>query len=40
LRIESLEEFPSTADWRFGDLLGEVQRLPGHYLLIATKDRA
>jgi SAM-dependent methyltransferase len=40
LRIESLEEFPSTADWRFGELLGEVQRLPGHYVLVATKDRA
>jgi SAM-dependent methyltransferase len=40
LRIESLEEFPSDADWRFGELLDEVRTLPGSYLLIATKDRA
>ncbi len=38
LRIESLEEFPSDADWRFGDLLGAVQRLPGQYLLVARKN--
>jgi SAM-dependent methyltransferase len=40
LRIESLEEFPSAADWRFGDLLNEARHLPGHYLLVATKDRS
>lgn len=39
LRIESLDEFPSDADWRFGDLLDELRTLPGAYLLIATKDR-
>jgi SAM-dependent methyltransferase len=40
LRIASLEEYPSAADWRFGELLNEVQRLPGHYLLVATKERS
>ncbi len=37
LRIEALEEFPSTADWRFGEMLDAVQWLPGQYLLLATK---
>lgn len=37
LRIESLEESPSTADWRFGPLLDEVRHLPGEYVLIASK---
>ncbi len=37
LRIEALEEFSSTADWRFGEVLDEVKWLPGQYLLIATK---
>lgn len=37
LRIESLEEFPSQANWRFGELLDAVQWLPGEYLLVATK---
>lgn len=38
LRIESLAEFPSDAEWRFGALLDEVRRLPGAYLLVARKD--
>jgi SAM-dependent methyltransferase len=38
LRIASLEEFPSDADWRFGDLLSAARRLPGQYLLIAHKE--
>ncbi len=37
LRIESLQEFPSDAAWRFGGLLDTVQRLPGSYLLIARR---
>jgi len=37
LRIEALEEFPSTADWRFGEMLDAVQWLPGQYLLVASK---
>ena len=37
LHIERLEEFPSTAEWRFGDDLEAVQRLPGAFLLIARK---
>ncbi len=39
LRIELLEETPSQAEWRFGDKLPEVARIPGAYLLVATKDR-
>ncbi len=39
LRIEMLEETPSKAEWRFGDELREVARLPGNYLLVATKDK-
>lgn len=38
LRIELLEEFPSSADWRFGEMLDEVQWLPGQYLLTARKE--
>ncbi len=38
LRIERLEEFPSDADWRFGNLLDAARRLPGAYLLIARKE--
>lgn len=38
LRIASLEEFPSTADWRFGEQLDAVRQLPGEYLLVATKE--
>jgi SAM-dependent methyltransferase len=37
LRIESLEEYPSTADWRFGEHLEDVGWLPGQYLLLASK---
>ena len=37
LRIESLAEYPSDAEWRFGPLLGQVSRLPGEFLLVATK---
>jgi len=39
LRIELLEERPSQAEWRFGDQLNEVARLPGDYLLAARNDR-
>ncbi len=37
LRIERLEEYPSTADWRFGEQLAELQQFPGQFLLLATK---
>lgn len=37
LRIERLEEFPSTAAWRFGDDLERLQKLPGSFLLVASK---
>jgi len=40
LHIERLEEFPSSATWRFGDDLEAVQRLPGAFLLIARKPSA
>ena len=39
LRIELLEERPSQAGWRFGDKLEEVARIPGEYVLAASKDR-
>jgi len=39
LRIELLEERPSQAEWRFGDKLKEVARLPGEYILVARNDR-
>jgi SAM-dependent methyltransferase len=39
LRIELLEERPSQAEWRFGDKLDAVARIPGDYLLIATIDK-
>jgi SAM-dependent methyltransferase len=35
LRIELLEERPSQQEWRFGDKLQEVARIPGEYLLVA-----
>lgn len=38
LRIESLQEFPSQAAWRFGALLDQVRHLPGRYLLVARKE--
>lgn len=37
LYVEQLEEFPSTADWRFGGKLEEARRLPGAYILVARK---
>ncbi|MCY3958594.1 MAG: class I SAM-dependent methyltransferase [Chloroflexi bacterium] len=37
LRIESLQEFPSTATWRFGDDLPTIRRLLGSFLLVARK---
>ncbi len=37
LRIERLAEFPSTATWRFGDDLPRLQKLPGSFLLVASK---
>ena len=37
LTIECLEESPSTAEWRFGDDLAAVQRLPGEFLLVARR---
>ena len=37
LRIESLEEFPSTAVWRFGDDLPTIRRLLGSFLLVAER---
>ena len=39
LRIERLEERPSQEDWRFGDKLQEVARIPGEYLLVARRDQ-
>ncbi len=38
LRIESLQEFPSRAEWRFKELLSVMRRLPGQFLLVASKD--
>jgi SAM-dependent methyltransferase len=35
LRIELLEERPSQAEWRFGNKLDEVARIPGEYVLVA-----
>ncbi len=40
LRIESLQEFPSTASWRFGDDLPTIRRLLGSFLLVARKPDA
>lgn len=40
LRVESLQEFPSTATWRFGDDLPTIRRLLGSFLLIARKPDA
>ncbi len=37
LYVERLDEFPSTAVWRFGGKLEDAQRLPGAYLMIARK---
>lgn len=38
LRIESLAEFPSNAEWRFGATLDDARRLPGQYLLVARRE--
>jgi SAM-dependent methyltransferase len=40
LSIESLQEFPSTATWRFGDDLPAIRRLLGSFLLVARKPDA
>ena len=37
LRIQSLQEFPSTAAWRFGDDLPTIRRLLGSFLLVAGR---
>lgn len=37
MNIERLEEFPGEAGWRFGDLSSAARRLPGEYLLVATR---
>ena len=37
LRIERLEEFPAQQGWRFGDQADQVRRLPGSFLLLASK---
>jgi SAM-dependent methyltransferase len=37
LRIEQLEEFPSRHGWRFGEQDDQVRRLPGSFLLVASK---
>lgn len=38
LRIELLEERPSQQQWRFGEKLQEVARIPGEFVLVARKD--
>ena len=38
LRIERLQEYPTTSDWRFGDAKDEAQKLPGRFLLVARRD--
>jgi hypothetical protein len=38
MRIESLQEFPSEAKWRFGSKLSDGRRLPGTFLLVARKE--
>ena len=38
LRIELLEERPSQQQWRFGEKLQEVARIPGEFSLVAIKD--
>jgi len=37
MRIERLEEFPAKRGWRFGDQADQVRRLPGSFLLMASK---
>ena len=38
MRIERLQEYPSQAQWRFGEMLDTVRELPGEYLLVACKE--
>lgn len=38
LRIESLQEYPNAAEWRFGNHMDDVRRLPGEMLLVARRD--
>jgi SAM-dependent methyltransferase len=37
MRIEQLEEFPAKQGWRFGEQADQVRRLPGSFLLVASK---
>ncbi len=37
MQIETLQEYPSTEAYRFGEKVEEMRRLPGHYRLIACK---
>ena len=39
MRIERLQEYPSQAQWRFGEMLDTVGELPGEYLLVASKEK-
>jgi hypothetical protein len=39
LRIERLEEFPAERSWRFREDIDQLHRLPGSFLLVASKDR-
>jgi SAM-dependent methyltransferase len=37
LRIERVNEYPSDAEWRFGEALHKARRLPGRVLLLARR---
>jgi ubiquinone/menaquinone biosynthesis C-methylase UbiE len=37
LALESLDEYPTDADWRFGAAIDEARKLPGQMLLIARQ---
>jgi SAM-dependent methyltransferase len=37
MRIERLIEYPTDAEWRFGDALFKARRLPGRFLLMAQR---
>ena len=39
LRIQGLEEFPAEQSWRFREDIDQLHRLPGSFLLVASKDR-
>jgi SAM-dependent methyltransferase len=39
MRIERLSEYPTDAEWRFGDALHKARRLPGRILLLARRPR-